>query len=92
MDHNCSRFCCILHCVKSVRMRSFSSLYFSAFGLNADQKNPEYGHFLHSLNNVDTNHLDINNFFMILATLILRYRKLVWEEIFQKSVAKMSVL
>ena len=29
------------HCVKSVRIRSFSGPYFSAFGLNTDQKNSE---------------------------------------------------
>ena len=54
-----------LHCLKSVRIRSFSGRYFSAFGLNAerhsisqysvrmrknmDQKNSEYGHFSHSV-------------------------------------------
>ena len=32
------------HCVKSVRIRSFSGLFFLAFGLNTDQKNSEYGH------------------------------------------------
>ena len=31
------------HCVKSVRILSFSGLYFPAFGLNTDQKNSEYG-------------------------------------------------
>ena len=29
---------------------------------------------------------------MIVASLILRYRKLVWEEIYQKSIAEMSIL
>ena len=33
-----------IHCVKSVCIRSFSSSFFSAFGLNADQKNSECGH------------------------------------------------
>ena len=33
------------HCVKSVRIWSFTGPYFSAFGLNADQKNSEYGQF-----------------------------------------------
>ena len=33
------------HCVKSVRIRRFSGLYFPAFGLYADQKNSEYGLF-----------------------------------------------
>ena len=28
-----------LHCVKSVRIRSFSDLYFPAFGVNTNQKN-----------------------------------------------------
>ena len=36
------------HCVKSVRIRSFSGLYFPTFGLNTDQKNFEYGHFSRS--------------------------------------------
>ena len=45
-----------LHCVKCVRIRSYSGPHFSAFGLNterysvrmrenADQNNSEYGHF-----------------------------------------------
>ena len=34
-----------LHCIKSIRTQSFSSPYFSAFGLSTDQKNAEYGHF-----------------------------------------------
>ena len=29
------------HCVKSVRIRSYSGPYFPAFGLNTDQNNPE---------------------------------------------------
>ena len=33
------------HCIKSVRIRSYSGQYFSAFGLN----NSEYEHFLHSV-------------------------------------------
>ena len=48
-----------MHCVKSVRIRSFSGTYFPAFELNMerysvwmwenmDQKNSKYGHFLHS--------------------------------------------
>ena len=50
------------HCVKIVRIRSFSGTYFLTFGLNteilnfrtqsewenADQKNSEYGHFARS--------------------------------------------
>ena len=35
------------HCVKSVRIRSYSGPHFPAFGLNMDQNNSEYGHFLH---------------------------------------------
>ena len=31
--------------MKSVRIRSYSGPYFSAFGLNTDQNNSEYGHF-----------------------------------------------
>ena len=34
------------HCVKSVPVRSYSGLYFPAFGLNTDQNNSEYRHFL----------------------------------------------
>ena len=30
-----------LQCVKNVCIRSFSGLYFPAFGLNMDQKNPD---------------------------------------------------
>ena len=40
----------IKHCVKSARFRSYSGPYFSAFGLNTDQNNSEYGHFLRSKN------------------------------------------
>ena len=36
------------HCVKSDRMWSSSGPYFTAFGLNTDQNNFEYRHFLHS--------------------------------------------
>ena len=36
------------HCVKSVRIRSFTGPYFPTFGLNTEQKNSEYGHFPHS--------------------------------------------
>ena len=50
------------HCVKSVRIRSYSGPYFLAFGLNTDrysvrlrirentgQKNSKYGYFLHTV-------------------------------------------
>ena len=37
-----------MHCVKIVRAWSFSGPHFPAFGLNADQKNAEYGHFSRS--------------------------------------------
>ena len=33
------------HCMKSHRIRSFSGPYFHEFGLNAEQKNSQYGHF-----------------------------------------------
>ena len=36
------------HCVKSVRIRSFSGPYIPAFELNTDQKNSEYEHFSRS--------------------------------------------
>ena len=38
----------ITHCVKSVRIGSYSGPYFPAFGLNTDQDNSEYRHFLRS--------------------------------------------
>ena len=37
------------HSMKSVHIRSYSGLYFPAFGLNSDQNNSEYGHFLRSV-------------------------------------------
>ena len=36
------------HCVKSVRIRSYSGPFFPTFGLNTDQINSEYGHFSRS--------------------------------------------
>ena len=36
------------HCIKGVRIRSFSGPYFPAFGLTTDQKNSEYEHFVRS--------------------------------------------
>ena len=36
------------HCVKSVRIRSFTGPYFPGFGLNTDQKKAEYEHFSRS--------------------------------------------
>ena len=44
-----SKFEIAFHCMKSVCIRSFSGRYFPAFGLNTDQKNSEYGDFLHSV-------------------------------------------
>ena len=38
-----------LRCIKSVRIRRFSGLYFPAFRLNTDQKNSENGHFSRSV-------------------------------------------
>ena len=40
------------HCVKSVRIRSYSGPYFPAFGLNTDQTNSEYGVFSRSAEHV----------------------------------------
>ena len=37
------------HYVKSVRIQSYSNPYFPAFGLNTDQANFEYRHFLRSV-------------------------------------------
>ena len=36
------------HCGESIRIRSYFGQYFPAFGLNTDQNNSEYGHFLRS--------------------------------------------
>ena len=36
------------HCVKSIRIRSYSGLYIPAFGLNTDRNSSEYRHFLRS--------------------------------------------
>ena len=36
------------HCVKSVRIWSYSGPYFPAFGLSTDQTNSNYGHLLRS--------------------------------------------
>ena len=41
-------FCEVPHCVKSVRIRSYSGPCFPAFRLNTDRNNSEYGHFLRS--------------------------------------------
>ena len=41
------------HCVRSVRIWSFSGPYFPAFGLNTDQKNSEYEHFSRSASNLE---------------------------------------
>ena len=37
-----------MHCVKSVRIRSYSGSNFPALGLNTGQNNSEYGHVLRS--------------------------------------------
>ena len=37
-----------IHCVKSVRIRSYSGLYSVRMRENTDQNNSEYGHFLQS--------------------------------------------
>ena len=57
-----------LHCVKSVRIRSYSGPYFHAFGLitgrmreNTDQNNSEYGHFSHSVNDSNLIQLLVNS-------------------------------
>ena len=39
------------HCVKSVRIWRFSGPYFPTCGLNTDQKNSEYVHFIRSYRN-----------------------------------------
>ena len=36
------------HCVKIVRIQSYSGPYFPEFGLNTDQNNSKYGHFSRS--------------------------------------------
>ena len=37
------------HCVKSVRIRSYSGPYFPTFGLNTDQNNSAYEYFSRSV-------------------------------------------
>ena len=37
-----------MHCVKSVRIRSYSGLHSVQMPENTDQNNSEYGHFLRS--------------------------------------------
>ena len=49
---NVMSFLWMLHCLKSVRIRSYSGPHFLAFGLNTgryDLNNCEYGHFLRSV-------------------------------------------
>ena len=43
-----------LHCVKIIRIRSCSGPHFPAFGLNTDQNNSEYGHFLRSVRRIQS--------------------------------------
>ena len=38
------------HGVKTVRIWSYSGPYFPGFGQNMDHNNPEYAHFLRSVN------------------------------------------
>ena len=45
----------LVHCVKSVRIQSYSGPYFPEFGLNKDKNNSEYGHFLRSGRNENIN-------------------------------------
>ena len=56
-----------LHCVKSVRIRSFSTSHFPAFGINMDQKNSEYGHFSRS---VTLNSLFLSDYFFEVSCLV----------------------
>ena len=44
------------HSVKSVRIRSYSGPYSPAFGLNTDQNNSEYRHFLRSVYSTKNSH------------------------------------
>ena len=37
------------YCLKSVRIRCYSGPYFPVFGLNTDQNNSKYGHFLRNV-------------------------------------------
>ena len=39
----------VYHCVKRVRIRNYSGLYFPTFELNTDQNNSEYKHFSRSV-------------------------------------------
>ena len=38
----------VVHCLKSVRIQSYSGPHFPAFGLNTNQNNSEHGHFSRS--------------------------------------------
>ena len=42
----------MLHCVKSVRIRSYCGPYFPAFGLNTEQNNSKYGHFSRNVSDI----------------------------------------
>ena len=49
----------ILHCVKSVQIRSFSGPYFSVFGLNTGKYGPEKTPYLNTFHAVLSSALDI---------------------------------
>ena len=46
----CSLF--MLHCVKSVRIRSYCGPHFPAFGLKTEQNNSKYGHFSRNVSDI----------------------------------------
>ena len=46
--------------MKNVCIQSYSGPYFPVFGLNTDQNNSEYGHFLHS---VDDDHCSLEVYY-----------------------------
>ena len=56
-----------IHCVKSVRIRSYSGPYFPEFGLSTDQNNSEYRHFLCSDN------LSVQSMFTLITSASLKY-------------------
>ena len=48
MESRIFNFDMTTHCIKGVRIRSYSGPHFSAFGLNTDQNNSKYGFFARS--------------------------------------------
>ena len=68
------------HCMKSVRIRSFSGPYFLSFGHNTNQKNSEYGHFSRSVNLYYIYNVSIRSLVMekIIAEILSKLRKMIF--------------